>query len=188
MDVLAALLALRSGVATLLASWPIFDLAFAAYWSAVRPGEPLPQYHGRDELADSILDILKDVLSDLGSLADLAGSGTGAGLAVRGVRMLIGQLRRRHDRQLAMDAFPGFERFLMQCGDEQSPTRPRPDLACEIAGALSWELSGVTPFPLLDCFHRYRRKTRPRPQASVRGALEFANPSHAKCSVRADRA
>jgi hypothetical protein len=152
MDVLAALLALRAGVAKLRPRWPVFDLAFAAYWSALRPGEPLPRYRGGKEMTDSVVGTLGDVLGDLGSLADLSGVGTGSGLAVRGVRKLVGELRRRGDLRLAIDAFVGFEDFLMRCADEPSPTEPQPALACEIAGTLSWELSRLTPCPLVVVF------------------------------------
>jgi hypothetical protein len=77
MDILAALLALRAGVAKLQARWPVFDLAFAAYWSAVRPGEPLPNYHGGEELTDAVVETVGDLLSDVGSVADLTGVGIG---------------------------------------------------------------------------------------------------------------
>jgi hypothetical protein len=151
-DILATLVALRAGVARLRRRWPVFDLAFAAYWSAVRPGDALPTYRGLDGLSDSIVETLGDVLADVGSLADLAGVGTGSGLAVRGVRRLISELRGRRDRRLAIDAFAGFDAFLMRCADEPSPTEPQPALACEIAGALSWELSAMTPAPLVAVF------------------------------------
>lgn len=151
MDIPAALLALRSGVAKLQRRWPIFDLAFSAYWSAVRPGETLPTIRGQDELTNTVSDTLKDVLGDLGSIADLA-VGTGAGLGVRSVRKLIGVLRRRRDLKLATEAFGGFEDFLIRCADEPSPTEPKPTLACEIAAALSWEISRLSPCPLLAVF------------------------------------
>ena len=151
MDIPAALLALRFGVAKLRRRWPSFDLTFAAYWSAVRPGEPLPTIRGRDELADTVSDTLKNLLGDLGSMADLA-VGTGAGLGVRGIRKLIGELRRRRDLKLAIKAFAGFEDFLMRCADEPSPTEPQPALACGIAAVLSWEIADLSPCPLLAVF------------------------------------
>lgn len=152
MDILAALLGLRDGVAKLRPRWPVFDLAFAAYWSAVRPGEPLPKHRDKSEIADSVVGTLSNILGDLGSVADLTGVGTGSGLAVLGVRKLIGELRRRHDLRLGIDAFDGFESFLMRCADEPSPTDPQTDLALEIAGALSWELARSTQVPLVAVF------------------------------------
>lgn len=152
MDVVAALLALRRGVATLRPRWPVFDLAFAAYWSAIRPGEALPTYRGRDDLTDSVVETLGDVLGDLSSLADVVGGGVGSGLAVRAVRKVAGDLRRRRDIRLALGAFEGFEAFLMRCVDEPSRLEPRLALACEIAGVLAWELSCVNPCPLLAVF------------------------------------
>ncbi|MCM3331399.1 hypothetical protein [Kocuria palustris] len=152
MNVLAALLALRAGVAKLRPRWPVFDLAFAAYWSAARPGEPLPKFRGDDELNDAVVGILRDSLTDLGTLADLAGTSTGAGFGVAGVRKLISELRRRRDLQLGIDAFPGFKEFLERCGNEPNPTEPRLDLACKIAGLLAWEISRMTPCPLVVVF------------------------------------
>ena len=151
-DLAAALIALRAGVAKMRRRWPVFDLAFAAYWSALRPGESLPTFRGSDELSSAVAETLGSLLGDLGSLADLTGVGTGAGIGIRGIRKLIGVLRRRRDLRLALDAFDGFESFLMRCADEPSPTNPQFDLACEIAGALSWELSRLTPCPLVVVF------------------------------------
>ncbi|MEU8254393.1 hypothetical protein AB0C06_09040 [Micromonospora inaquosa] len=151
MDLPAALLALRAGAASIRRRWPVFDLAFTAYWSALRPGEPLPRFRGRDELENSVAETVGEVLKDLGSLADLAG-GTATSLGVRGVRKVVGELRRRRDLRLAVDGFPGFEDFLLRCADEASPTEPRPALACELAAALSWELAQIVPSPLVAVF------------------------------------
>ncbi|RAO36584.1 hypothetical protein ONO23_01641 [Micromonospora noduli] len=151
MDLPAALLALRAGAAGIRRRWPVFDLAFTAYWSALRPGEPLPRFRGRGELENSVAETVGEVLKDLGSLADLAG-GTAASLGVRGVRKVVGELRRRRDLRLAVDGFAGFEDFLLRCADEPSPTEPRPALACELAAALSWELAQIVPSPMVAVF------------------------------------
>jgi hypothetical protein len=151
-DLGAALVALRSGVARIRRRWPVFDLAFAAYWSAVRPGEPLPSFQGRDELAGAVLETIHDALGDLGSVADLTGMGTGSGLAIRAIRGLIHHLRRRRDIRLALDAFDGFETFMLRCADEPSPSNPDFALVCEIAGILSWELARIKPCPLVVVF------------------------------------
>lgn len=151
-DLGAALVALRSGMAHIRRRWPVFDLAFAAYWSAVRPGEPLPSFQGRDELANAVLETIHDALGDLGSLADLTGVATGSGLAIRAIRKLIHHLRRRRDIRLALDAFDGFESFLLRCADEPSPMNPDFALVCEIAGILSWELAMIKPCPLVVVF------------------------------------
>jgi hypothetical protein len=155
MDILAALLALRAGADKLRPRWPVFDLAFTAYWSAVRPGEPIPNYRGGPRLNDSVAETAGSLLGDLGlTAADVTapGAGAAAGLGVLGVRKLIGELRRRRDLQLAIDASPDFEIFLMRCAYEPSPTDPRHDLACELAGTLSWELSQTPSCPLLTVF------------------------------------
>lgn len=151
-DVVSMLLALRAGVAKVKPRWPLFDLAFAAYWTSVRPGEDLPSYRGSTQLASAVVETLQEALTDVGSIADLTGHGTGAGLAVRGVRKLIRDLRRRHDVRLGVDAYAGFEDFLVRCADEPSPTDARPALACEIAGTLAWEMSQMMPAPLVAVF------------------------------------
>jgi len=83
---------------------------------------------------------------------EVSGAGTGAGLGVLGVRKLMGEIRRRHDLKLAVEAFEGFEGFLLRCNDEPSPTEPHPELACEIAGVLAWELSNLTTSPIVTVF------------------------------------
>lgn len=151
-DIAAALIALRSNVAHIKPRWPTFDLAFAAYWSAVRRGETLPTFGGRDELGNAVADTVGDVLGDLASVAGLVATGTGTSLGIRAIRYLIGELRRRHDMRLTLQAFDGYEAFLMRCADEPGPSNPKFGLACEIAGTLSWELSRLSPCPLVVVF------------------------------------
>ena len=151
LDLAGALIALRAGVGAFRKRWPVFDLVFTAYWSATHPGESLPRFSARDDIDAAIGDLVKDVLGDVGSLADLA-VGAGAGLAVRGTRKLIRELRRRRDLNLAVGAFPGFADFLLRCADEPGPTAPRPDLVCEIAATLSWEIALREPGRVLVVF------------------------------------
>ena len=151
MDMTAALVALRAGAAKVRDRWPLFDLAFAAYWSAIRPGEPLPNIRGAGEYGDLVADTTAEVLKDLGSAVGSV-VGTPIGLGVWGVRKIVGVLRRRHDMRLGVAAFDGFERFLLRCADEPSATESRPALACEIAGILAWELATQSPSPLLTVF------------------------------------
>lgn len=95
---------------------------------------------------------LTDAVGDLGSLTDLTGIGTGAGLGVRGVRRVVDVLRQRRVLHRAIGAYEGFEAFLPRCAEEPSPTEPRSDLACEIAGTLAWELAAISPCPLVVVF------------------------------------
>jgi hypothetical protein len=150
-DVVSTLLALRSGVADVAPRWPVFDLAFSAYWSAVNPGVPLPAIRGSDELSAAAYDTAKDLIADVGSLADLT-LGAGAGLGVRAVKKIVGIVRRRRDMNLGIDAYSGFEDFLVRCADEPSATEPRPDIACQVAAVLSWELAAIQPHPLVAVF------------------------------------
>ncbi|MFF1881968.1 hypothetical protein ACFVVC_10935 [Pseudarthrobacter sp. NPDC058196] len=151
-DIATALITLRAGVSKLAHRWPVFDLALAAYLSALRPGEPLPKFGGRDELTDVVTGTLRDTLSDIGQVFEVAAAGTGAGLGVYAVRKLMAEVQRSRDLRLGIDAYPGFEKFLTRCSTEPSPTEPRPDLACEIAELLSWELSKLAPCPLVAVF------------------------------------
>lgn len=150
-DLFATLLALRAGLAELQNRWALFDLAFAAYWSAVRPGDPLPQLAGRGDYGIVVAESAGELLKDLGSVADLA-VGTPVGLGVRAVRTLVGELRRRADHRLGITTFSGFDEFLLRCADEPSPTDPRPELAGEIAALLAWELTRLERHPLVVVF------------------------------------
>ncbi|GIJ43999.1 ATP/GTP-binding protein [Virgisporangium aliadipatigenens] len=151
LDLTAVLLALRAGLAGVRTRWPLFDLAFTAYWSAVRPGEALPSFRGNAEYGDVVANTVGEVFKDLGSVADMA-VGTPIGVGVWGVRKLVGMIRRRGDMRLGLEAFDGFEEFLLRCADEPSPTEPRPAIACELAATLSWELAGITPSSLIAIF------------------------------------
>jgi hypothetical protein len=151
-DMLAALTELRRSVSALRRSWAVFDLAFAAYWSAVRPHDPLPTFNGHEDIGDTVADTVSDVLGDIASLASVVAAGTGTGIGIRAVRRLIGELRRRHSLRLALRAYEGYERFLMRCAEEPSPMDPKPGLSCEVAGILAWELSQLHPQPVLCVF------------------------------------
>lgn len=150
-DLLQMLLALRTGAGSVRRRWPVFDLAFAAYWTAVRPGESLPKFSGNSDLDALVVETIGDAVGDLASIADLA-TGTPIGLGVRGVRALVTRIRRRQDLNLGLEATPDFAQFLLRCADEPSALDARPDLACQIAELLAWELARITPNPLIVIF------------------------------------
>lgn len=151
-DAVGLLLAIRAAVAEIKPRWPLFDLTFAAYWSAARPGEDLPGYRGSSQMAGALAETLGDIFADLGSVVDVVGAGTGGSLAVRGVKWLIQDVRRRKALRLGVAAYPGFHEFLIRCAEEPSRTESRLDLLCEIAGTLAWELSQLSPHPLVAVF------------------------------------
>lgn len=151
-DLAATLVALRAGVAGIRRRWPVFDLAFAAYWSAVRPGEALPNFPGHAEVGAAVAETISDVLSDIGGLADLTGVGTGTGLGLRAVRKVVSVVRQRIDIRRALGAFDGFDDFLLRCAEEPSPSNAASTLVAEIAGILAWELSTMSPTPLVVVF------------------------------------
>lgn len=151
-NLLAVLLALRSGLAPLQRHWPAFDPAFTAYFSALRPGEPLPVFRGNSDLTDAITETVLDAVGEVTDVAALPGLPTAAGAAVRGVRYLAGAIRRGRDIRAVSEVYPGFEYFLLRCATEPGPADLRPDLALDLAGLLAWELSTMAPTPLAAVF------------------------------------
>jgi hypothetical protein len=173
-DILAILLALRAGVAPLRRSWPVFDLAFAAYWSALRPGEALPSFGNSKSLEEIVSETVVDAIGDLSSLVDIV-SATPTSLGVRSIRMLLQLVRRQRDLRLGIDAFPGFKKLLLRCADEPAPTDPRPDIAREIAGLLAWEIARIEPTPLvvvfIDTFERLASDPRRVSESNLNGLI-----------------
>ena len=151
-DVSSMLLSVRAGVAPLKSRWSTFDLALAAYWSAARPNDLLSEHSRGDGLARAVTSNFGDVMELVGAAADLALLGPGAGLAVRAVRKGVDKVSRGRRLQEAIGADEGFAGFLRRCADEPSATDPRPDIACEIASALAWELATISPCPLVTVF------------------------------------
>lgn len=146
LDVVPFLLSLRRALTAVQRSWPTFDLAFAAYWSATHPNEDLPTYDGGQDFSDVVSETITNVLSDLGAAA------TGTGLGLRSMRRLIAEVRKRHHRRLAFAAFEGFADFMQMCVDEPTVTDPRFDIAADIAGLLAWEMSNLPEPPLFVAF------------------------------------
>ncbi|SDI91070.1 hypothetical protein SAMN05444157_0755 [Frankineae bacterium MT45] len=167
-DMMSALIALRDNVSRIRRKWPVFDLAFAAYWSAIRPGQSLPTFDGRDELNSAVSDTISDLLGDIGSVVSIAGAGTGAGLGIRAVNKLIGEIRRRRDLRLALRAFDGFESFLLRCA-QPGPADDDLMLATEIAGTLSWEIAQIQPSPLVVVFLDTTERLHMDPRRAAEG-------------------
>ncbi|MEV6415206.1 hypothetical protein [Kribbella sp. NPDC051718] len=146
-DLLSLVLAIRRGLVPVRPSLPIFDFALAAYWSAVKPGTPMPaQSPNERRVRDGVIETIADVAQDVGLLDSVAG------LGVRGVRLVMNEIRRRRQKIKAFDAYPDYEQLVGRCLDEPSPTSPRPDLLSEIAYVLSYELSLAERMPLIVIF------------------------------------
>jgi hypothetical protein len=144
-DLVPILLSLRRALSRQRRSWPTFDLAFAAYWSAVRPNQDLPNHDGGEDFAAAVQETVVNVLTDLGAAA------TGTALGARSMRRLVSTLRARRHRRLAFDSYEGFADFLQRCVDA-SPTDPRLEVAADIAGLLAWELSNLSDPPIIVVF------------------------------------
>ncbi|MEZ2389065.1 hypothetical protein AB6813_05845 [bacterium RCC_150] len=147
-DAIGAVMAIRRELGALKKLWPAFDFAFAAYWEAAHPGEPLPG-HGRPDngFGDAVVETLERVFSDLGVLGSVVGVGS------KSARAVIGELQRRRLRRLAFESYDGYRDLLERCSELPSRSEPRLDLVVELAGLLSMELSdwGSTP-PLVVVF------------------------------------
>jgi hypothetical protein len=150
-DIVGVLLATRAAVSHYRRHWPVFDLAFGAYWSAAFPGLAPPRLPQGDRYGDVIAETVGEVIADIGSAIDVP-LASPAAVGVWGIRRLVAKVRRSRDLKLAINAFDGFERFLVRCADEPTATDTEPALACEIASLLSWELSQTAPTPLFVVF------------------------------------
>lgn len=135
-DVVGALVAVRQQLGRLKKHWPSFDLAFAAYWSATRPGEVLPgSGTSSSGFADAVAETIENILNDLGALS------TATGIGAIAVRRIVTEIRRRQLRTLAFESYDGYPRLLERCANEPSPSDPRIELLGELAALLSYELS-----------------------------------------------
>ena len=134
MDLLTTLVAIRRAFGSVRSRWMGFDLAFAAYWSAINPGEPLPGTGTTDSsVADGISDSIAEVLSEVGI--------PGAGIATRSVRAVVRAARTKAMRRNVLSRYAGFEELLDRCSDLPSPDDPHPELIGDLAGLLDLDLA-----------------------------------------------
>ncbi|MEV0357721.1 hypothetical protein AB0H71_16845 [Nocardia sp. NPDC050697] len=145
-DMPAALIAIRRAFGEVRKSWPAFDLAFAAYWAAVRPGEPLPgTATGGSERSEGIAESVSEILSEVGI--------PGAGIATRTIRALVGEIRSRVQLRTLFERYEGFESLLARCSELPAPDDPHPEIVGEIAALLDTDLcSWDGPAPLFIAF------------------------------------
>lgn len=139
-DVLRTLISVRDALGQFKASWPAFDLAFAAYYSSVRPGEPLPEFGSSGASFESgVLTTLSDLAQDLGSL-NLA-----AGFASSLLRRALMQARKEVRRRSAFAHEPGLGKLVDQCIAEPTPSHQAPELAVSMLWLLSNEIDRMDP-------------------------------------------
>lgn len=119
LDPVPLLLAVRVALQRQRASWPAFDLAFAAYLTAARPGEPLPSV-----VADDLEASLRAIAGELG--APVTGEAYPGG-----IRPLVAAARRASGWS-ALSTSPALVDLLDRCLDEPG---------AEVPAELLWQLS-----------------------------------------------
>ncbi|MGN2638630.1 hypothetical protein ACTD5D_21140 [Nocardia takedensis] len=99
-----------------------------------------------------------DTLSDLGIPL--------AGTATRSIRSVVEIARRRRLRQHSVSRIEGYEEFLHRCTDEPTPDDTRPEIACDMAALLDFEISNrpsdnsLLVVAFLDTFERLTDDSR----------------------------
>lgn len=148
-DVLRLLVSVRDALGKSKPSWPAFDLAFAAYYSSVRPGESLPQIGtGGGAFESGLLATLNDLAQDLGSLNLVAG------LASSVLRRALIHARKEVKRRTAYANEPELATLIGRCLAEPSPGHQAPELAESLLWLLSREIDRMdaTDRPLVAVF------------------------------------
>lgn len=156
------LIALRDTMGKSRRSWPAFDLAFAAYFGSIRPGEPLPELSGSQSpveaglvgLAQDAFQDLKDFGSDLDfDCTNLVG-GLGGGLLKSAMKVLKVAVRRHRAFQ---HASPHLESLLERCSREPSPENEVPALVPRIMSMLTLDMNAIPaanrPVPVIFVDH-----------------------------------
>lgn len=135
-DLLGSIISIRHALADLKPSWPAFDLALAAYWTAAHPSQPLPSEEREERIfAEAVSGTIADVLNDLGVLA------APVGLGLQSVRLISREWQRRKTQSIAFDAVDDYGEILRRCVDLPSPSDPRPDILVELSWLLAVDLS-----------------------------------------------
>lgn len=159
-DMNEALVSIRRAFGKVRKRWPAFDVAFAAYWKAVRPGEDLP-VNPSGPAGDVLTDTVGDFISEFSPVP-------GSGLATKGAFQVIRQAREKRAKSEAFKKYDGFEDLYASCSELATPDDPHPELLAEIASLLNTDLcnwdEGDGPAPLfvifVDTFERLTMEQR----------------------------
>jgi len=161
LDTIPLLLSVRSELHRHKRSWPAFDLAFAAYFTAIRPGESLPVAGLQDtSFVDGFTTILGDIAEDLGH------ANVVAGLTASTVRAVINAAKLKAERWLATRTNPGILELLDRCISEPSADDQHPEIAAEVLWQLSLEIDNMSNddrpnlVVFIDHFERVQRAIR----------------------------
>lgn len=151
---------MREQLSSLRPRWPLFDVAFAAYWASTHPSKPLPVVGSDKETSfvaptlDTLRDLTEDILPDA-----FESPSTFAGLGARVLKRLVEGIAERITRRLAIAPPPGYDGLFLRCTSEPTADDPKPELLGRLAELLTWELNHwAGPIPMvvvfLDTFER----------------------------------
>lgn len=162
------LIALRDTMGKSRRSWPAFDTAFAAYFTSIRPGEPLPEMAGGGSPVESgVVGLAQDTFQDLqdfGADLDLDYTnlvgGIGGGLLKSAIKVLKIAARRHKAFQ---HASPYLEPLLEVCSREPSPENVMPELVPRIMSMLTLDMNAIPssarPVPVVFVDHFEKLQT-----------------------------
>lgn len=145
-DPVDLLAALRVGLLGGRRRWTAFDLAFASYVSAVRPGETL-DLRDSSALSGTLLDALAGIASDLGSLDVITSLSTAA------IRRVVDLAMTGYRRHRELSRFPTLGDVLARSQSLAAGTQS-PELAADVAWVLTEQIDAIPPAerPLLVIF------------------------------------
>lgn len=145
LDALVLLLPLRDALHRVAASWPAFDLAFAAYLSAVRPGEPPVEFGARrGTVSGNVLGYLAEIAKDVGTELDLMGTNIAATVTSSVVGRLISIIDRARTRASAVGIGPETI-ALAERALTASPGQQDPDLIADLLWQVSLQIDRRDP-------------------------------------------
>ncbi|NYE18653.1 tetratricopeptide repeat protein [Microbacterium immunditiarum] len=140
--------------------WPLFDVAFAAYWAATHPLAPLPVIGSESGVAFAAPTIaILSALTEDRIPEDFDNPSTATSIGAVVTTWLADAISSRFRRRLAIDPPVGYDDLFIRCATEPSPSNPRPELLGLLASLLDYEIAswqGPTPLVVvfIDTFER----------------------------------
>ncbi len=167
-DVVPLLIAVRAALYGQKRSWPAFDLAFAAYFSSVRPDENVPSVGSRDtRFADGFLSILSDIATDVGYGDTVVGFGSSL---IRGIVQASAAGARRWR---GAQTNPEIMELVLRCLTEPSTSDQAPHLAAEVLWQLALEMDTMALderpnlVVFVDHFERVQKTKRGQAESTI---------------------
>lgn len=165
LDLTGLLISLRAGLMRSPRTWAAFDLAFAAYLGAVRPGEAITIQGGQNQ-TDHLFGVLTSVAGDLGA-ADIAT--TLSSMAIRRIVKLVASRLSEH-RELRQ--FPKLGELLARCQAQPAGT-DSPSIATDLLWLLTEQFEAIPPRErptlviFIDAFERVQDPDASRAEATL---------------------